>query len=77
MKHDKSLCVCIPPLDALLAGRSQAELIALIGEMIKREPELLALVELPVATEQVRQGKPFAVTAYRHRAGTEPAPEEK
>jgi uncharacterized Zn finger protein len=58
----------IPPLDELLAGRSQEELIALIGEMIKQEPELLSLVELSVATEQARQGKPLEVTAYRHQA---------
>jgi uncharacterized Zn finger protein len=59
---------CIPPLAALLAGRSQEELIALIGEMIKREPELLSLIELSVATEQARQGKPLDVAAYRRQA---------
>lgn len=58
----------IPPLAALLAGRSQDELIALIGEMIKREPELLSLVELSVATEQARQGQPLDVEAYRRQA---------
>ncbi len=58
----------IPPLAALLAGRSQKELIVLIGEMIKREPELLSLVELSVATEQARQGQPLDVTAYRRQA---------
>ena len=58
----------IPPLAALLAGRSQKELISLIGEMIKLEPELLSLVELSVATEQARQGKPLDVTAYRRQA---------
>lgn len=58
----------IPPLAALLAGRSQEELIAIIGEMIKREPELLSLVELSVATEQARQGQPLDVTAYRRQA---------
>lgn len=57
----------IPPLAALLAGRTQEELIALIGEMIKREPELLSLVELSVATEQARQGEPLDVKAFcRH-----------
>jgi len=58
----------IPPLAALLAGRSQKELIVLIGEMIKREPELLSLVELSVATEEARQGKPLDVAAYRRQA---------
>lgn len=36
--------------------------------MIKREPELLSLIELSVATEEVRQGKPLDVTAYRRQA---------
>jgi uncharacterized Zn finger protein len=58
----------IPPLATLLAGRSQEELIALIGEIIKREPELLSLVELSVTTEQARQGKPLDVAAYRLQA---------
>lgn len=58
----------IPPLATLLAGRSQEELIILIGEMIKREPELLSLVELSVATGQARQGKPLDVAAYRRQA---------
>ncbi|MFL6209654.1 MAG: SWIM zinc finger domain-containing protein [Pyrinomonadaceae bacterium] len=57
----------IPPLATLLAGRSQAELIALIGEMIKQEPELLSLVEFSVATEQATQGKPLDVAAYRRQ----------
>jgi hypothetical protein len=51
----------------MLAGLSQEELIALIGEMIKREPELLSLVELSIATEQARQGKPLDVAAYRRQ----------
>jgi len=58
----------IPPLPTLLAGRSQEELIALIGEMIRRQPELLSLVELSVATEEARQGQPLDVTAYRRQA---------
>ena len=58
----------IPPLATLLAGRSQKELIVLIGQMIKQEPELLSLVELSAATEQARQGQPLDVTAYRRQA---------
>lgn len=65
--HEPQAFRFIPPLTALLDGRSQEELIALIGEMIRREPELLSLVELSVATEQVRQGKPLDVTAYRRQ----------
>ena len=65
--HQPQAFRSIPPLAKLLAGRSQEELTALIGEMIKREPELLSLVELSVATEQARQGRPMNVTAFRHQ----------
>jgi uncharacterized Zn finger protein len=63
--HEPQSFRSIPPLSVLLAGRSQEELIALIGELIKREPELLSLVELAVATEQATQGGPLDVAAYR------------
>jgi uncharacterized Zn finger protein len=49
--HEPQAFRSIPPLATLLAGRSREELIALIGELIKREPELLSLVELSGATE--------------------------
>ncbi|MDQ3803191.1 MAG: SWIM zinc finger family protein [Acidobacteriota bacterium] len=65
--HESQAFRSIPPLAALLAGRTQEELIALIGEMVKREPELLSLVELSVATEQARQGEPMDVTAFRRQ----------
>ena len=65
--HEPQAFRSIPPLSALLDGRSREELIALIGQMIKREPELLSLVELSVATEQTAQGKPLDVAAYRRQ----------
>jgi hypothetical protein len=40
----------------------------LIGEMIKREPELLSLVELSVETEQAARGNPPDVSVYRRQA---------
>jgi uncharacterized Zn finger protein len=58
----------VPPLTILLAGRTREELIALIGEMIERDPELLSIVELSVATEQARQGETLDVEAYRSQA---------
>jgi len=58
----------IPPLSTLLAGRSREELLALIGEMIKREPELLSLVELSVETEQAARGNPPDLSVYRRQA---------
>jgi uncharacterized Zn finger protein len=57
----------IPPLSVLLAGRSREELIALIGEVIKREPGLLSLVELSVETEQAARGNPPDVSVYRRQ----------
>jgi uncharacterized Zn finger protein len=58
----------IAPLTELLAERSREELITLIGEMIRREPELLSLVELSVAADQARQGETLDVEAYRRQA---------
>ena len=58
----------VPPLETMLAGRSKEELMALIGEMIKREPELLSVVDLSAATQQVKQGQPMDVSAYRRQA---------
>ena len=65
--HEPQAFRSIPPLSALLAGRSQEELIVLIGELIKREPELLSLVELSIETEQAAQGKPPDASAYRRQ----------
>lgn len=58
----------IPPLTELLAERSREELTTLIGEMVKREPELLSLVELFVAAEQARRGEALDVEVYRRQA---------
>ncbi|HEY0321547.1 MAG TPA: SWIM zinc finger family protein [Pyrinomonadaceae bacterium] len=65
--HEPQAFRSIPPLSALLAGRSQKELIVLIGELIKCEPELLSLVELSVATDQATQGKPLDAASYRRQ----------
>ena len=54
--HEPQSFRSIPPLAALLARRSQEELIALIAEMVKRKPKLLSLVELYVSTEYVGSG---------------------
>jgi uncharacterized Zn finger protein len=65
--HEPQAFRSIPPLATLLAGRTQEELVALIGELIKRDPGLLSLVELSVATEEATQGKPIDVAAYRRQ----------
>ncbi|HXH09555.1 MAG TPA: hypothetical protein VNP04_07320 [Alphaproteobacteria bacterium] len=54
----------IPPLETLLASRSQPELITLIGEMIKRHPDLMSVVELSAATQP---GRPAHLAAYRRQ----------
>lgn len=55
----------IPPMNELLATHSREDLVALIGRMIQRHPELLYLVELsaPHAANQ-----PMEMTTYRRKA---------
>jgi uncharacterized Zn finger protein len=62
--HDSQVFRVIPPLEALLAPRSQQELIALIGEMLKRHPDLMSVVELSAATQP---GRPPDLEAYRRQ----------
>jgi uncharacterized Zn finger protein len=62
--HQPQAFRVIPPLEALLAPRSQQELIALIGEMIKRHPDLMSVVELSAATQP---GRPTDLETYRRR----------
>jgi uncharacterized Zn finger protein len=62
--HEPQAFRVIPPLEALLAPRSQQELIALIGEMIKRYPDLMSVVELSAATQP---GKPTDLDTYRRQ----------
>ena len=54
----------IAPTDELLAGKSQEELIALIKEMLKREPDLARLLELPV---QPDRNMPVDLDAFRRQ----------
>lgn len=65
--HEPHAFRSIPPLSVLLAGRSREELIALIGEMVERKPELLSLVELAAETEQAARGNPPDVSVYRRQ----------
>src|SRR5215510_10923182 len=62
--HEPQAFRVIPPLEALLAPRSQPELIALIGEMIKRYPDLISVVELSAATQP---GRPTDLETYRRQ----------
>jgi uncharacterized Zn finger protein len=49
--HEPQAFRVIPPLETLLAPRSQQQLIALIGEMIRRYPDLMSVVELSSGTQ--------------------------
>jgi uncharacterized Zn finger protein len=52
--HTPDAFHAVPPLHALLAKSSKADLIALIGAMLEREPGLMTLVEATAATRRDR-----------------------
>lgn len=56
----------VPPLEQMLAERSREELVEIIGQMVKREPQLVTVIELAMAGP--RAGKPMNVAAYRNQA---------
>jgi uncharacterized Zn finger protein len=58
----------VPPLEAMLAERSKGELVALVGEMVRREPGLMSVVELSEATRKAGRGAPADAEAYRRQA---------
>jgi uncharacterized Zn finger protein len=69
--HEPQAFRVIPPLETLLAGSSRETLIALIGEMVQREPELMSVVELAMATPQSqhsKSGTPIDAHVYRRQA---------
>jgi len=54
----------IPPMKQMLAERGKEELLAIIDEMIKREPELISVIELSAATQSA---KSVDVETYRRQ----------
>lgn len=70
--HEAQAFRVIPPLETLLARSSREQLMALIAEMVKRQPDLLSVVELAVAAtqpgDQGQAGKPRDVSVYRRQA---------
>lgn len=54
----------IPETDDLLAGKSREELVEIIKAMLKREPDLLTLLEMPSAASAPRQ-TPVDPEVYR------------
>jgi uncharacterized Zn finger protein len=57
----------VEEIDAALARRSKEELIALVKQMLRQEPELEALLETPLPMPGKRQG-PVSLEAYRRQA---------
>ncbi|MBC8248796.1 MAG: SWIM zinc finger family protein [Anaerolineales bacterium] len=55
----------LTPVDELLAGRSKEDLIALVKEMIGRQPDLARLLELPLGPDS---SVPFDLAAFRKQA---------
>lgn len=66
--YNPDLFRVVPVLKEMLAQSSKEELIAIINQMIKREPKLMSIVELSAATQQGREGKSVNVAAYRRQA---------
>jgi tetratricopeptide (TPR) repeat protein len=62
--HEPDEFHVIAPLDELLAQRNREELIALIGEMIAREPNLARLLELPLGPTDTH---PFDLEPFRRQ----------
>ena len=54
----------VPPVEELLASRSQAELVALVGQMVQRHPDLLTLIEISAPRPK---GKPLDLSTYRRQ----------
>ncbi len=64
--HEPEAFRTLPPLEEMLAPRSKEELIALVAEMVKREPGLMSLVELSASITS-KPGKPVDAEVYRRQ----------
>lgn len=58
----------LQPLDKMLANKSRDELIVIIQDLLRHKPDLMPVVELTTATQQVKQGQPLNASAYRTQA---------
>jgi uncharacterized Zn finger protein len=66
--HEPKSFRVIPPLKEMLADRSKEELVAIINEMIEREPKLISIVELAATTQKAKEEKKIDVSAYHRQA---------
>lgn len=55
-------------LPRLLADKSKEELIVIIQDLLRHKPDLLAVIELTAATQEIKAGKPMNVAIYRTQA---------
>jgi len=68
--HDPDAFQPIAPVDERLAGKSKEELIALIQEILNREPDLERLLDLPLHPDPT---SPVDQNVFRRRIVGEPA----
>lgn len=71
--HDPQAFRVVPPLETLLATCSRETLMAMIDEMVQREPGFMSVVELAAATPASQQAsgksdKPIDVSMHRQQA---------
>jgi uncharacterized Zn finger protein len=66
--HTPEVFRVVAPLDTLLAGKTKEELIAIIQDLLRHKPGLLAIVELTTATQEIKTGKPMNVSTCRTQA---------
>jgi uncharacterized Zn finger protein len=66
--HTPEVFRVVAPLDKLLADKSKEELIAIIQDLLRHKPGLLAIVELTTATQEIKTGKPMNVSTCRTQA---------
>lgn len=62
--HTPEVFQSVAAVDERLAGKSKAELIALVQEMLKRQPDLERLLDWPL---QAEPGSPFDLDAFRRQ----------
>jgi uncharacterized Zn finger protein len=58
----------IEPLDKMLAGKSRDDLIVIIQDMLRHQPNLISVVELTKETQEIKPGQPMNVSVYRTQA---------
>ncbi|MDQ3258132.1 MAG: SWIM zinc finger family protein, partial [Acidobacteriota bacterium] len=66
--HNPQAIRIIEPLDQMLAGKSKADLIAIIQDLLRHQPNLISVVELTTQAQELKPGQPMNVSSYRTQA---------